>query len=148
MSEETQEVQQEAPPEAKVPVWGGSTGGLLGSASTEEKYLITWTSKKEQVFEMPTAGAATMHAGANILSFAKKEQALALGTQLRKFKITDYRISREFPNGDTVHLHPKDGVFPERVNEGREQVGTKMRKIGDNPNPISVKFTDNATHDV
>jgi photosystem I subunit 2 len=147
MSEETQE-QQQPPAEPKVPVWGGSTGGLLNAANTEEKYLITWTSKKEQVFEMPTAGAATMHAGPNMLYLAKKEQALALGAQLRKFKITDYKISREFPSGDKVHLHPKDGVFPEKVNEGREPVGTKSRKIGDNPNPITVKFTGKATHDV
>ena len=28
----------------------GSTGGLLNSAETEEKYAITWTSKKAQAF--------------------------------------------------------------------------------------------------
>ena len=28
-----------------------STGGLLNSAETEEKYAITWTSKTEQAFE-------------------------------------------------------------------------------------------------
>ena len=37
------------------PTFGGSTGGWLRSAETEEKYAITWTSKKEQVFEMPTS---------------------------------------------------------------------------------------------
>ena len=35
------------------PTFGGSTGGWLRAAETEEKYAITWTSKKEQVFEMP-----------------------------------------------------------------------------------------------
>ena len=29
-----------------------STGGLLNSAETEEKYAITWTSKTEQAFEL------------------------------------------------------------------------------------------------
>ncbi|BAD78733.1 photosystem I reaction center subunit II [Synechococcus elongatus PCC 6301] len=62
----------------KTPVFGGSTGGLLKSAETEEKYAITWTSTKEQVFELPTGGAAVMHEGDNLLYFARKEQALAL----------------------------------------------------------------------
>ena len=42
------------------PTFGGSTGGWLRSAEIEEKYAITWTSPKEQIFEMPTAGAAIM----------------------------------------------------------------------------------------
>ena len=42
------------------PTFGGSTGGWLRAAEVEEKYAITWTSKKEQVFEMPTGGAAIM----------------------------------------------------------------------------------------
>ena len=135
-------------PTGKTPIWGGSTGGLLNSAFTEEKYLIAWTSPKQQVFEMPTGGAATMVAGDNLLYLAKKEQALALGMQLRKFKITNYKIWREFPNGDQVYLHPKDGVFPEKVNAGRAVVNSVSRKIGDNPNPISVKFTGKAVYDV
>ena len=60
----------------------GSTGGLLNSAETEEKYAITWTSKKSQAFELPTGGAAMMNEGQNIMYFARKEQCLALGTQL------------------------------------------------------------------
>ena len=39
----------------------GSTGGLLNSAETEEKYAISWNSSKEQAFELPTGGAAIMH---------------------------------------------------------------------------------------
>jgi photosystem I subunit 2 len=35
------------------PTFGGSTGGWLRSAEVEEKYAITWTSPKEQIFEMP-----------------------------------------------------------------------------------------------
>ena len=42
------------------PTFGGSTGGWLRAAETEEKYAITWTSAKEQIFEMPTSGAAIM----------------------------------------------------------------------------------------
>ncbi len=135
MSEEIQK------PTGKVPTWGGSTGGLLSSAFTEEKYLITWNSPKEQYFEMPTGGAAIMHEGDNMVYFAKKEQALALGRQLRTFKINNYKIWREFPNGDQVYLHPKDGVFPEKVNQGRVAVGSVARKIGDNPSPGSIKFS-------
>jgi len=135
-------------PAGKTPIWGGSTGGLLNAAFTEEKYLIAWNSPKEQVFEMPTGGAATMVKGDNLLYLAKKEQALALGTQLRKFKITNYKIWREFPNGDQVYLHPMDGVFPEKVNAGRVAVNSVSRKIGDNPNPISVKFTGKETYEV
>jgi PsaD len=51
----------------QTPIFGGSTGGLLTSADVEEKYAITWTSKTQQVFEMPTGGAAVMHAGENML---------------------------------------------------------------------------------
>ena len=29
----------------------GSTGGLINSAETEEKYAISWNSSKEQAFE-------------------------------------------------------------------------------------------------
>jgi photosystem I subunit 2 len=128
----------------------GSTGGLLNSAETEEKYAITWTSSSEQVFELPTGGAAVMHAGENLMYFARKEQCLALGTQLRtKFKprIEDYKIYRIFPGGDTEFLHPKDGVFPEKVNEGRTMVGHNARRIGANPNPSALKFTGRNTFD-
>jgi hypothetical protein len=48
-----------------------------------KKNMITWTSPKEQIFEMPTGGAAIMRNGENLLYLARKEQCLALGTQLR-----------------------------------------------------------------
>jgi len=127
-----------------MPKFGGSTGGLLTKAEVEEKYAITWTSKKEQVFEMPTGGAAIMNSGSNILYFARKEQCLALGTQLRtKFKprIQDYKIYRVYPCGEVEYLHPADGVFPEKVNEGRGFNGKKDRKIGNNPEPATLKFS-------
>ncbi|MDY7006561.1 MAG: photosystem I reaction center subunit II [Cyanobacteriota bacterium] len=132
------------------PIFGGSTGGLLTKAEVEEKYAITWTSSKEQVFEMPTGGAAIMNEGENLLYLARKEQCLALGTQLRtkfKPKIEDFKIYRIFPDGSTEYLHPKDGVFPEKVNEGRPYVGKIDRNIGSNPEPAALKFTGKKPYD-
>jgi photosystem I subunit II len=129
------------------PYFGGSTGGWLRAAEVEEKYAITWTSPKEQVFEMPTGGAAIMRLNENLLYLARKEQCLALGTQLRTFKINNYKIYRIFPSGEVQYLHPKDGVFPEKVNEGRVGVNNKNFSIGKNPNPIKVKFTGKGTFD-
>jgi photosystem I subunit II len=134
----------------QTPLFGGSTGGLLTKAETEEKYAITWTSSKEQVFEMPTGGAAKMRQGENLLYLARKEQCIALGAQLRtkfKPKIEDYKIYRVFPSGETQYLHPKDGVFPEKVNQGRPYVNTVPRNIGSNPDPATVKFSGRKTFD-
>jgi photosystem I subunit 2 len=135
----------------QAPKFGGSTGGLLTKADVEEKYAITWTSSKEQVFEMPTGGAAIMNAGENLLYLARKEQCLALGTQLRtkfKPKIEDYKIYRIYPSGEVQYLHPADGVFPEKVNEGREAQGKKDRSIGKNPEPAMLKFSGQAPYAV
>lgn len=45
--------------------------------------------------------------GPNLLKLARKEQCLALLTQLRtKFKIDGF-IYRVFPNGEVQYLHPK-----------------------------------------
>ncbi|BAZ44587.1 photosystem I reaction center subunit II [Chondrocystis sp. NIES-4102] len=134
----------------KTPKFGGSTGGLLTKAEVEEKYAITWTSSKEQVFEMPTGGAAIMNEGENLLYLARKEQCMALGAQLRtrfKPKIQDYKVYRIFPSGEIQYLHPADGVFPEKVNEGREYNGIKDRRIGQNPQPATVKFSGKATYE-
>ncbi len=55
----------------------------------------------------PTGGAAIMRKGPNLLKLARKEQCLALLTQLRtKFK-TDGQFYRVFPNGEVQYLHPK-----------------------------------------
>nr|ARO91351.1 photosystem I reaction center subunit II [Rhodochaete parvula]ASK39573.1 photosystem I subunit II [Rhodochaete parvula] len=130
------------------PTFGGSTGGWLRAAEVEEKYAITWSSKTETIFEMPTGGAAMMRAGDNLLYLARKEQCLALGNQLKnKFKTTDYKIYRIFPSGEVQYLHPKDGVFPEKVNAGREGVGNISHSIGKNLNPSEIKFTSKATYD-
>jgi photosystem I subunit 2 len=131
----------------QTPLYTGSTGGLLKKAEVEEKYAITWTSPKGQVFELPTGGAATMLEGENLLYLARKEYGIALGGQLRKFKITDYKIYRILPNGETTQIHPADGVFPEKVNPGREKVRYIPRRIGQNPSPAQLKFSGKATHD-
>lgn len=138
-------------PTGTTPIFGGSTGGLLSAAETEEKYVITWSSKKEQPFEMPTGGVAIMNEGENMLYLARKEQCLALSRQLKtKFKprITDYKIYREFPSGETVYLHPADGVVPEKSNEGREYNGKIDRSIGENPNPATIKFSGKEPYEV
>ncbi len=132
----------------QAPLFGGSTGGLLSKAELEEKYAITWTSPKEQVFEMPTGGAAVMRQGENLLYLARKEQCLALGAQeLRTKKITDYKIYRVFPDGESTLLHPKDGVFPEKVNQGRAAVNSVPRSIGENPSPSLIKFSGKKSYD-
>ncbi len=135
----------------QTPIFGGSTGGLLTKAAVEEKYAITWTSPKKQVFEMPTGGAAFMNEGDNLLYLARKEQCLALSRQLRnrfKPRIENYKIYRVFPSGETQYLHPADGVFPEKVNEGRGAVGSIGRNIGANPDPSTIKFSGKATYEV
>jgi photosystem I subunit 2 len=136
------------------PEFGGSTGGWLQAAETEEKYVITWTNDRKKsavednLFELPTGGAALMKTGPNLVYFARKEQALALGKQLRtNFKINDYRIFRLFPSGEIQFLHPKDGVFPEKVNEGRLAVGKREFSIGKNPNPASIKFSGKSSYE-
>ena len=129
------------------PTFGGSTGGWLRAAEVEEKYAITWDSTKEQIFEMPTGGAAIMRKGENLLYLARKEQCLALGAQLRTFKINNYKVYRIFPSGEIQCLHPKDGVFPEKVNLGRIATNTRPFSIGKNPDPASVKFSGISTYE-
>ncbi|WP_445631130.1 photosystem I reaction center subunit II PsaD [Nostoc sp. DSM 114167] len=132
----------------QTPLFAGSTGGLLTKAAVEEKYAITWTSPKEQVFELPTGGAAVMRKGENLLYIARKEYGIFLGgQQLRKLKITDYKVYRILPNGETTLLHPADGNFPEKVTEGRDKVRYVDRRIGQNPSPSKVKFSGVTTYD-
>ena len=129
------------------PTFGGSTGGWLRAAEVEEKYAITWNSLKEQIFEMPTGGAAIMQKGDNLLYLARKEQCLALATQLKTFRISNYKIYRIFPSGEVQYLHPKDGVFPEKVNPGRIAINSRPFSIGKNLNPSSIKFTGSSTYE-
>ena len=51
-----------------------------------------------------------------------------------------------FPSGEVQYLHPKDGVFPEKVNPGRVSIGTRDFSIGKNPNPASIKFSGTTTY--
>ena len=134
----------------QAPLFGGGTGGLLTKAKVEERYAITWTSPKKQVFELPTGGAATMNEGDNLLYLARKEYCIALGgQQLRaKFKINNYKIYRVYPNGEIQYIHPADGVFPEKVNQGRPYVGKIDRNIGSNPEPPTIKFSGKKTFEV
>jgi photosystem I subunit 2 len=130
------------------PTFEGSTGGWLTSAKTEEKYVIIWKSNDNFYFELPTGGTAIMNKGNNIAYFNRKEQCLALGSLLRGFKINNYKIFRIYPPLDISLLHPFDGVFPEKVNEGRSPVGKRDNSIGGNPNPASLKFTGTSTYNV
>lgn len=36
------------------------------------------------------------------------------------------------------YLHPKDGVYPEKGNAGRQQVNTNKGRIGENTQPVQV----------
>jgi photosystem I subunit 2 len=132
-----------------LPKYIGSTGGLLNAAGDGRE--VRHHLDQQQSPGVRTAdlvAAAEMNEGENIMYFARKEQRLALGTQLRtKFKprIEDFKIYRIFPGGDTEFLHPKDGVFPEKVNEGRSMVGHNARRIGQNPNPANLKFSGRNT---
>lgn len=132
---------------ARTPLFGGNTGGLLRSAETEEKYYITWTGKAGQVFEMPTGGSATMVEGTNILYLPRKETCLALGTQLRDYKIKEYKVYRVVAGEDAVLVYPKDGVVSEKSNAGREPVNYVPRNIGSNPEPATLKFSGTRTYD-
>ena len=80
-------------------------------------------------------------------SISSSSSSLALSTQLRTFKINDYKIYRIFPSGEVQYLHPKDGVFPEKVNPGRTAVNTRGFSIGKNPNPASIKFSGITTYE-
>ena len=111
------------------PIFEGNTGGWLRSGIEEEIYSIVWNTPKENSFEMPTGGAAKMRLGDNLVYFARKEQCLALGAQLRTFKITNYKIFRIFSTGEVHFLHPKDGFFPEKVNSTRIPVNSVPFKI-------------------
>ena len=64
-----------------------------------------------------------------------------------KPKIKDYKIYRILKDGTVEFLYPKDGVVSERVNEGREKVNHNPRRIGKNPEPVSLKWSTKNTFD-
>ena len=133
----------------EIPEFVNSTGGMMRSSRVEEMHAITWTSKSKQGFELPTGGAGLMHEGANLMYFARKEQCLALGRQLRKMKpsIKDYKVYRIYPQQDPVLVHPANGTFPEKMTPDRVAVNTNMRRISDNASPHTTKFTDKNVFD-
>eukprot|EP00967_Tisochrysis_lutea_P156889 scaffold317188_cov19-Tisochrysis_lutea.AAC.1 len=47
-------------------------------------------------------------------------------------------VHRVYADGKVEYLHPKDGVYPEKVNAGRVGVNQNMRSIGENVDPIKV----------
>lgn len=140
---------QEGPLPGVTPKFIQSTGGMPPLSFVEERYGITWTSKSEQGFELPTGGAGLMIEGENVMYFARKEQCLALSRQLKKMKpaIKDYKVYRIIEGQEPVLVHPADGVAPEKVTQTRKQVNTNMRKISDNPSPHTTKFTTKNTFD-
>ncbi len=52
---------------------------------------------------------------------------------------TDGKVYRVYPSGEVQYLHPKDGVYPEKLNKGRVGVNNNMRSIGKNPDPATVR---------
>ena len=77
---------------------------------------------------------------AALLKLARKEQCMSLLTYLRSKLKLNGCIYRVFPSGEVQYLHPKDGIYPEKVGAGRTGVNTNMRSIGKNPNPAAIKF--------
>jgi len=124
----------------KFPLFEGSTGGYMSKA-TRERHAITWTAPAEALFEMPTGGVAYMNKGENLCYFRKKEQCIALGKQLRKMKIDNYKVYRLKKDGTVIFMHPADGVFPEKVNKGRVQVNGRPFTVAQNPQQGLLKWT-------
>jgi photosystem I subunit 2 len=81
-----------------------------------------------------------MRKGPNLLKLARKEQCLALLNSMRAKNKINGCVYRVFPSGEVQYLHPKDGVYPEKVNKGRTGVNNNMRSIGKNVNAASIKF--------
>ena len=139
---------QEGPLLGQIPRFIQSTGGMPPLAFVEERYGITWTSQEERGFELPTGGAALMHEGQNVMYFARKEQCLALSRHLKKLKpgVKKYDIYRIIEGEEPKLVHTSDDK-PEKMGKERPQVNTNMRKVGDNPSPHTVKFTDKNVFD-
>ena len=89
-----------------------------------------------------------MRKGPNLLKLARKEQCLALLNNFRSKMKLDGCIYRVFPSGEVQYLHPKDGVYPEKVNKGRVGANQNMRSIGKNTNPAKIKFSGKSTFDI
>jgi len=131
-------------PNTPSPIFRGNTGGLLRKARVEEFYVLTWTTKKEAQFEMPSGGLAIMRKGPNLLKLPRKEHCMTLLTQLRtKFKC-DGCIYRVYPDGEVEYLHPKDGIYPEKVGPNRVAQNVNYRRIGENLDFADMAFGEYA----
>ena len=81
--------------ETPSPIFGGSTGGWLRAAEVEEKYAITWTSPKEQIFEMPTGGAAIMRLRLRIIKFIEFSQVVKYNTCILKMAFSQKKLMKD-----------------------------------------------------
>ena len=128
------------------PTFGGSTGGWLRAAETEENMLSLGQVKKSRFLRCLLVVLQLCKVEKIFFTLQKKSNVLHLEHNLSNlFKINDYKIYRIFPNSEVQYLHPKDGVFPEKLNEGRIGVGNVGYSIGKNPQPVNVKFTGKRT---
>ncbi|CAE7285506.1 psaD, partial [Symbiodinium pilosum] len=118
-----------------------SMGGVLLAVGAAVTRRAESKEIEQAKFEMPTGGYAIMNKGENLCYFRKKEQCIALGKQLRKMKIENYKIYRLKKDGTVIFMHPADGVFPEKVNKGRRQVNGRPFTICSNPQQSELKFT-------
>ena len=109
-------------------------------ALNDDDVMIT-TLTVSRLLDVQTGGAAIMRKGPNLLKLARKEQCLALLNNFRAKMKLDGCIYRVFPSGEVQYLHPKDGVYPEKVNKGRVGANQNMRSIGKNTNPATIKFS-------
>jgi photosystem I subunit 2 len=94
------------------PTFGGSTGGYAQLKLKKNMRSLGQVQKSKYLKCLLVVQQLCVME--NLLYLARKEQCLALGTQLRTFKINNYKIYRIFPSGEVQYLHPKDGVFPEK----------------------------------
>ena len=76
-----------------------------------------------------------MRRGKNVTKFRRSKTK-------RYFQLIKSRILFKKTNffEQVQYLHPKDGVYPEKVNPGRQAVNTNSRRIGANPNPVAVRI--------
>ena len=139
---------QKGPLSGQVPKHIQSTGGMPPLAFVDERWGVTWTSKEEMPFELPTGGAGVMHEGDNVLYFARKEQCLALTRSLKKLKpgIKVYDVYHVVEGQEPILVHSSTNK-PEKMGKDRKQVNTNMRKINENVSQHSLKFTDRNTND-
>ena len=103
----------------------------MRKSQVEEFYVVLWKSSREQLFEMPTGGVAQMQRGKNLIKLARKEQCLYLSSQFRsKFKLdTSFFRVKTGKGLFFQHLHPNDGVYPQKVVFGRRGANQNLCRI-------------------